>query len=122
MAAGRFFVYGTLMPGEPRWPALQPYAASWRRATTGGRMWDTGHGYPAVRFQPGGDPVPGVVVDIVPDRLDEAIEAMDRIEAVGALYHRVDVVTSAGPAMAYEWIGPTDGMAPLAAGWPTGAG
>lgn len=121
VSAGRLFVYGTLMPGQPRWPALLPYAASWRPATAPGRMWDTGHGYPAVRFGPGGSAVPGVVVDLLSDRLAEAVAAMDHVEDVGILYRRVDVVTSSGPAMAYEWIGATDGMVLLDGGWVAGA-
>lgn len=123
MGAGRFFVYGTLMPGGNHWPALRPYAASWRTATAEGRMWDTGRGYPAVRFDTPGDPtpfgvVPGVLVDIVPGRLAEAVAILDRIEGAGHLYRRVDVATSDGPAMGYEWLGPTDGLARLAEGWP----
>ena len=44
------FVYGTLMPGEPLWPALAPFALAWDEATAAGRIWDTGHGFePAER-------------------------------------------------------------------------
>lgn len=126
MAAGRLFVYGTLMPGEPRWPVLQPYVASWRPGTAQGRMWDTGHGYPAVRFDRPGDPVgghpiPGVVVDLVAGGVAEAVATLDRVEVEGVLYRRVEVATSEGPAMAYEWLGSTDGMVPLATGWPKAA-
>lgn len=122
MGAARFFVYGTLMPGEPLWPVLLPYASSWRPATAAGRMWDTGRGYPAVRFAPGvTDRIPGVVVDIRPDRLTEAVEVVDRVEEVGVLYRRVEVTTSGGAAMAYEWLGPTDAMSPLAGGWQEAA-
>ena len=123
MAAGRLFVYGTLMPGQPRWPALQPYVTSWRAGTAHGRMWDTGRGYPAVRFdgpgEPiGGDPIPGVVVDLAPGCVAEAVATLDRIEGEGVLYRRVEVSTSEGPAMAYAWLGSTEGMALLATGWP----
>ncbi|MDQ6726067.1 MAG: gamma-glutamylcyclotransferase [Actinomycetota bacterium] len=115
---GSVFVYGTLMPGGPLWPAMEPYAASWRPAAAAGRMWDTGRGYPAVRFLAAGNLVPGVLVDIIPGLLAEATFALDRIEEEGVLYRRVEIVTSAGPAMAYEWLGPTDAMAPLTGGWP----
>jgi len=123
VSAGRIFLYGTLMPGEERWPALQPYAASWRPVTAEGRMWDTGRGYPAVRFDRAGDLGPGgivagVLLDIRSGRLAEAVTTLDLIEEEGNLYRRVDVATSDGPAMGYEWIGPLDGMAPLAGGWP----
>ncbi|HJV09754.1 MAG TPA: gamma-glutamylcyclotransferase [Acidimicrobiales bacterium] len=112
------FVYGTLMPGQPLWPALAPYAVSWHAATAGGRIWDTGRGYPAVQFDAGGQPVPGVVVVLDPARLVEAVALLDEIEEEGSLYRRVEVATSAGPAFAYEWLGPVDGLRLLPAGWP----
>lgn len=126
VAAGRLFVYGTLMPGESRWPALRPYVGCWRVGTAQGRMWDTGRGYPAVRFDRPGQPaaggnVPGVVADLLSGCVAEAVERLDRIEDEGVLYRRVEVTTSHGPAMAYEWLGGTDGMARLATGWPTTA-
>jgi gamma-glutamylcyclotransferase (GGCT)/AIG2-like uncharacterized protein YtfP len=122
-AAGRVFVYGTLMPGEPRWPALAPYAVGWEPVTAPGWLWDTGRGYPALRFDGGhggggGGAVPGVLVTLDPDRLAEALDILDAIEDEGRLYRRVEVVTSGGPAYAYEWLGPTEGLDPLAAGWP----
>jgi gamma-glutamylcyclotransferase (GGCT)/AIG2-like uncharacterized protein YtfP len=113
----RIFVYGTLMPGQPLWPALAPFAGSWLAATAGGRIWDTGSGYPAVRFDAGGEPVAGVVVVLDPTRAAEALVVLDEIEEVGRLYRRVEVATSAGPAFAYEWLGPTDGLRLLAGGW-----
>jgi hypothetical protein len=61
------------------------------------------------------------VVDIRPDRLTEAVEVVDRVEEVGVLYRRVEVTTSGGAAMAYEWLGPTDAMSPLAGGWQEAA-
>ena len=126
VAAGRLFVYGTLMPGESRWPALQPYVACWRTGTAQGRMWDTGRGYPAVRFDRSGEPaaggrVPGVVADLLPGCVAQAVATLDRIEGEGVLYRRVEVTSSHGRAMAYEWLGATDGMARLATGWPTTA-
>lgn len=110
-------MYGTLMPGEALWPALEPYAAAWAPASAGGVLWDTGHGYPGVRFDAGGEPVPGVVVDLDPARAAEAVELLDAIEEEGRLYRRVDVDTSAGPAFAYEWLGPTEGLRLLPEGW-----
>ena len=127
-ATGRLFVYGTLMPGQPLWPALARYAASWEPATAGGRLWDTGQGYPAVRFDgsdlplPGplgpAGPIPGILVVLDAGRAAEAMEVLDRIEDEGRLYRRVEVVTSGRPAYAYEWLGPTEGLEPLVEGWP----
>ena len=110
------------MPGEPLWPALAGYAVSWERVTARGRMWDTGHGYPAVQFDVAGGPaglVPGVLVTLDPDHAAEAIQELDRIEDVGRLDRRVEVTTSLGPAFAYEWLGAVDGLITLPDGWPT---
>jgi gamma-glutamylcyclotransferase (GGCT)/AIG2-like uncharacterized protein YtfP len=112
------FVYGTLMPGEQLWPALAPFAVAWEEATAVGRLWDTRLGYPAVRFAEGGDAVPGVLVALDADRLTAAIGLLDDIEEEGRLYRRVQVSTSGGPAWAYEWLGPTTGLAALPDGWP----
>jgi gamma-glutamylcyclotransferase (GGCT)/AIG2-like uncharacterized protein YtfP len=114
----RLFVYGTLMPGDRLWPLLAPYASSWAPGNAPGRLWDTGHGYPAIRFDPAGAPVPGVVVTLHADRAGEAVAVLDEVEEEGVLYRRITVDTSAGPAFAYEWLGPTDGLAHLPDGWP----
>ena len=115
---GSVFAYGTLMPGGPLWPVLEPYAASWRPAAAAGRMWDTGRGYPAVRFLADGNPVPGVLVDIIPDLLAEATVALDRIEEVGVLYRRSR--SSRPPARPWPTNGSaTAAMATLTGGWPT---
>ena len=113
----RLFVYGTLMPGQPAWPVLAPYAASSRPATAPGRVWDTGRGFPAVRFG-GAGPVPGILVELEADRVAEALEVLDRFEDEGRLYRRIEVVTSGGTAFAYEWLGVTSGLTPLDHGWP----
>lgn len=112
------FVYGTLMPGHGLWPELAPFAARWGPATAAGRLWDTGRGYPGVRFDDAGEPVPGVVVTLDPAQVTEAIALLDAIEEEGVLYRRVEVQTSAGPAFAYEWLGATDDLRPLPGGWP----
>jgi gamma-glutamylcyclotransferase (GGCT)/AIG2-like uncharacterized protein YtfP len=112
------FVYGTLMPGEPLWPALAPFAVAWDQGSAAGRIWDTGHGYPAGRFDLAGDTVPGVLVSLDPLRLAAAIALLDEVEEEGRLYRRVEVATSGGPAWAYEWLGPTAGLALLPDGWP----
>jgi gamma-glutamylcyclotransferase (GGCT)/AIG2-like uncharacterized protein YtfP len=114
----RLFVYGTLMPGHPLWPVLAPYADAWEDGVAAGRLWDTGHGYPAVRFDPAEAPVPGVVVTLHAGLAAEALEVLDEVEEEGRLYRRVQVATSAGVAFAYEWLGPTDGLAHLPNGWP----
>jgi gamma-glutamylcyclotransferase (GGCT)/AIG2-like uncharacterized protein YtfP len=120
----RIFVYGTLMPGDVLWPELEPYARSWHPVTARGRLWDTGHGFPGVRFDSDTESnndssaVPGVLVELDPGRANEAVDLLDRIEDEGRLYRRVEVETSSGPALAYEWLGRTDGLKPLPDGWP----
>ena len=113
----QIFVYGTLMPGEPLWPALAPFAVACQAATAAGGIWDTGNGYPAVRFDLAGDAVPGVVVALDPARLAAALDLLDEIEEEGRLYRRVEVATSVGVAWAYEWLGPTEGLVELPDGW-----
>ena len=112
----RLFVYGTLMPGQDRWPALRPFASAWQPATAGGRLWDSGHGYPVARFGDG-PPIPGFVVTVEADERARALTVLDRIEDEGSLFRRVEVVTSLGTATGYEWLGPTEGLAPLPGGW-----
>ena len=65
-------------------------------------------------FGEGDAVVPGLVVDVSPD----AWAVLDDIEEVGVLYRRVDVETSGGPAVGYEWLGSTAGMVRLTGGWP----
>ena len=131
-AATAVFVYGTLMPGQVRWPLLASFATGCRPATARGRLWDTGLGYPAACFDSGGGgdagagegvgegvgEIPGVLVTIGPGSVAAALAVLDRIEGEGVLFRRVDVVTSAGSAMSYEWLGPTEGFRPLPGGWP----
>lgn len=116
--SARLFVYGTLKPGEPLWPTLSPYALAWEPVAAEGRLWDTGRGYPCVRFDAGGGAVPGVLVTVDPTRAEEVIGLLDEVEDEGRLYRRVVVSTSGGEAWAYEWVGPTDGFDVLVDGWP----
>jgi gamma-glutamylcyclotransferase (GGCT)/AIG2-like uncharacterized protein YtfP len=113
-ATARLFVYGTLMPGDVRWPHLEPFATAWTEATAHGRLYDTGSDFPCAVFvhgASGGQAIPGVVVDLLDDRREEALDAMDRIE--GFLYRRIEIETSVGPAWSYEWMGRTDDLRPI---------
>ncbi len=115
--APALFVYGTLLPGQLRWPLLEPYAVIAEAAKAKGWLWDTGAGYPAAQFDPAGDDIPGVLVTIAPDRDADVIRLLDGIEVEGVLFRRVEVATSAGPALSYEWLGSTDGLRRLTQGW-----
>ncbi|MDQ3947103.1 MAG: gamma-glutamylcyclotransferase [Actinomycetota bacterium] len=108
------------MPGQPRWPHLRSYAVSWEPATAAGRLWDTGRGYPAANFDRADSQIPGVAVLLRDDAAEAAIRLLDEIEGEGSLYRRVEITTSTGEALSYEWLGATDGLRPLPGGWPPG--
>lgn len=115
VSASAVFVYGTLLPGEERWPLLEPFVSGWEATTVRGALYDTGYGYPAlVLDEDAAGEVPGMLVDLDPERLPAAVRLLDRIEGNGHLYRRVDVQTRAGPAFTYEWLGGTDGMLRIA--------
>jgi gamma-glutamylcyclotransferase (GGCT)/AIG2-like uncharacterized protein YtfP len=104
------FVYGTLRHGDVRWRFLAPYVADdGRTDSASGTLYDTGHGYPAARFD-----LPGVIVGhryrLLPHRRDEALDVLDEIEgSVEGLYQRIEIITVAGvPAWSYEYGGPLD--------------
>jgi gamma-glutamylcyclotransferase (GGCT)/AIG2-like uncharacterized protein YtfP len=91
------FVYGTLRPGDVRWPLLERYVAD-RGVddTASGEVYDTGLDYPAAIF--GG---PGTIVGrtyaLHPELLDEALAVLDEEEdTVAGLYRRVRITTGRG--------------------------
>jgi gamma-glutamylcyclotransferase (GGCT)/AIG2-like uncharacterized protein YtfP len=109
----RLFVYGTLQPGRLRWPVLAPFAIGHRPAAVPGALHDTGNGWPVAVFGAVDDGVvPGVLVDVDPDRLDEALALLDDVEGtVAGLLVRVVVATTDGAtAWAYHWPSATAGM------------
>jgi len=109
----RLFVYGTLQPGRLRWPFLEPFAVSYRPAAVPGLLYDTGNGWPAATFDTTAtDLVPGTLVDLDPDRVDEALAVMDDVEATATdVLARVAVVTDDGAAAwTYHCATPEPGM------------
>lgn len=116
-AIDHLFVYGTLLPGQPRWSFLEPFVVDEGRVDeVPGAVYDTGRGYPAARFGPvaqfgppagpGGDGIiRGRTFRLAADRLHEALRVLDDVEgAVAGLYTRVVVATSVGTsAFAYEY-------------------
>ena len=72
----RVFVYGTLQPGASAWWRLAPHATGSRPAVATGRVYDTGHGYPALVR--GAGTVPGHVVTLADPVA--AMPALDRYE------------------------------------------
>jgi gamma-glutamylcyclotransferase (GGCT)/AIG2-like uncharacterized protein YtfP len=117
MSQRAVFVYGTLLPGESRWPHLAPFAVQVVQATAPGRLFDTGRGYPGARFTDGPVSIPGAWVRIAQDRWVSMLELLDGVESEGTLYRRVEVLTTAGPAVSYEWMGDIEGLPELPSGW-----
>jgi gamma-glutamylcyclotransferase (GGCT)/AIG2-like uncharacterized protein YtfP len=118
---GRLFVYGTLMPGQPRWPLLKPLSAPARpdRAEAPGHLYRTPYGWPAAVFDPAASSsVPGLVVTLRDPTA--AFPVLDEIEGTSAgLFRRQLITSTAGQCWAYHWPGQTSGFQPIAA-WPGG--
>jgi len=114
-AIARLFVYGTLMPGEERWPLLAPLAAPGapEAATAAGLLYRTPYGWPAAAFGPAHRAaVPGVVVALRDPGI--ALPFLDEIEGTGTgLFERRVIKTTAGECWAYHWPGPTGGFQPI---------
>jgi gamma-glutamylcyclotransferase (GGCT)/AIG2-like uncharacterized protein YtfP len=107
VTVAHLFVYGTLQPGDVRWPILARFVADAGVADkTSGRVYDTGRGYPAAVFDEPGTIV-GRTYTLRADRLDEALAVLDEEESsVPGGYQRVVVTTAAGTrAWAYEYGG-----------------
>lgn len=99
------FVYGTLRPGDVRWPLLEPFVVDhgWPD-TVIGRLFDTGLGYPAAVFDDPGTAdlattriVHGRTFGLLQHSLSRALEVLDQEEdTVEGLYRRVEVRTASG--------------------------
>jgi gamma-glutamylcyclotransferase (GGCT)/AIG2-like uncharacterized protein YtfP len=104
------FVYGTLRPGQQRWPFLEPFVVDEGQDDSAtGTLYDTAHGYPAARFD-GCNKIYGRIYPLRIDRLAEALELLDEVEgAVEELFERVAITTSSGrDAWAYQYCGQTE--------------
>lgn len=112
----RLFVYGTLQPGRLRWPLLAPFAVGHRPADVRGTIYDTGYGWPVAVFAPSDHCVPGTLVDLDRERLDEALGVLDDVEATATdLLRRIAVTTTDGDlAWTYHCDHPTDAMVRIA--------
>jgi gamma-glutamylcyclotransferase (GGCT)/AIG2-like uncharacterized protein YtfP len=103
------FVYGTLRPGQQRWPFLEPFVVDeGHDESASGALYDTGNHYPAARFDHRGT-IHGRVYPLNLDRLEEALTLLDEVEgAVVDLFRRVAITTSSGiETWAYEYCGET---------------
>jgi len=103
--AEHLFVYGTLRPGDVRWPLLERFVADEGvEDTAAGAVFDTGLDFPAAVFGPGGTIV-GRTYTLHSDLVPEALAVLDDEEAgVAGLYRRVRVTTGRGVlAWAYAY-------------------
>lgn len=91
------FVYGTLRPGDVRWPFLQPWVIDdGVDDSVRGTLFDTGLGYPAALFGSGGT-VRGRTYQLRTDTLQEALRVIDEEEdTVLGLYRRIEIRTTGG--------------------------
>jgi gamma-glutamylcyclotransferase (GGCT)/AIG2-like uncharacterized protein YtfP len=105
------FVYGTLLPGEERWPLVEAHVVAARPATVRGALFDTGAGYPCALFDRDGT-IPGAVLELRPGDVDTVLAILDEVEGVDlGLYERVVVTTDANePAWSYAWAQDLDGL------------
>jgi uncharacterized protein YceH (UPF0502 family)/gamma-glutamylcyclotransferase (GGCT)/AIG2-like uncharacterized protein YtfP len=96
----QLFIYGTLIPGEDRWPLLEDFVVATEPDSVRGRLFDTGAGYPAARFDATGtipDRIQGLRMTLEPTVVSDCMEMLDEIEgAVVGLYHRVVIETDGG--------------------------
>lgn len=102
---GHLFVYGTLRPGDVRWPMLAPWVVDDGFAdTVRGQLYDTRLDYPAAVFG-GAGMVIGQTFRLRPETVAEALELIDDEEdTVLGLYRRVEVDTASGVrAWAYQY-------------------
>ena len=111
------FCYGTLLPGEVRWPHLEPFVVAHEPDQVSGRLFDTGLDYPAARFDHVGV-IKGHVFTLDLARRSEALRLLDEIEgAVEGLYHRVTLVTALGRRVyAYQYGGGIENLVAIPEG------
>lgn len=109
------FVYGTLKPGQSRWPAIAHDVVEVGEGTAPGSLIITQWGWPAADFAAEGT-IHGVAVRPVdPEATARVLQVCDRMEDVPHLFRRVTVRIAVGgdemDATAYEWQ-PSRGPAP----------
>ena len=103
----RLFVYGTLRPGQQRWPAIEFFVARSEPATLSGfTLYDLPAGYPAI--EPGDGTVVGTLLHLEAERVEEAISKADAIEGYRegdgqSLYERVEVEVAGVSAYTYVY-------------------
>ncbi len=106
-AENLIFVYGSAMPGQWGYDVIDRFVESSTRDEVDGSLYDSGLGYPMAKFDLGGS-IPGFLITLDEATLDDAMRALTQFES--GLFHPVEVRTRSGAtALAYEWIGSTEG-------------
>ena len=93
------FVYGTLLPGDVRWPLLERYVTGEGTPdAVAGLLYDTGLDYPAAVFNKSASAlIYGRRYSLRLDSIEEALIELDFEEdTVDGLYTRVEVTTRNG--------------------------
>jgi gamma-glutamylcyclotransferase (GGCT)/AIG2-like uncharacterized protein YtfP len=93
------FVYGTLLPGDVRWPLLERYVIDdGSPDAVTGLLFDTGLDYPAAIFDESvSSLIQGRRYALRHESIDEALRELDIEEdTVDGLYKRVEVTTQSG--------------------------
>jgi gamma-glutamylcyclotransferase (GGCT)/AIG2-like uncharacterized protein YtfP len=98
------FVYGTLRPGDVRWPLLQPFVVGHGVTDeVDGELYDTGLDYPAAVFG-GTGRIVGQTFEFITETLEFALAVLDEEEDAGGMYRRTLIRTRGGhDAWAYEY-------------------
>lgn len=118
---GRLFIYGTLIPGEERWPYLSEFVDTVEAGATRGLLYATPFGYPAALFDSTATLdrwIQGQVMTLNPEAVEECLSVLDEIEsAVTGLFHRVVVRTASGvAAWSYQYGLGIDELEPIESG------
>ena len=118
----RVFVYGTLMPGQSRWPLLEKFIdGEPHPAFVRGTLYDTGVGYPALTD--GNAAVSGYLVAVRPNAIGDVLRLLDQLEGVERSLFQRDLIEVHGtgapaiPAWVYRASSGTS-LSTRIDGWP----
>jgi len=105
-AISHLFVYGTLLPGDVRFPLLEPFIVDggWPDRIAG-ELFDTGEDYPAAVLTAGASSmIVGNTFALLETSLVRSLEVLDDVEGVvDGDYRRVAITTESGVrAWVYE--------------------
>jgi len=95
----QLFVYGTLLPGDVRWPLIERYVIDdGSPDAVTGLLYDTGLDYPAAIFDESASSlIQGRRYSLRHETIEEALRELDIEEdTVDGLYKRVEVTTRSG--------------------------